>query len=164
MKTFADEHTDELLTMLKSFRWLEQMRPVLTYTLTLPEDWEFVEGDEELAVYVPKSNTEDDDNAPLIFVINFKVSVEQEMREDFLTEFFLKEETKTLLGTEDVTIDSHEATLYLIEDIKEDGRKVVNLVCLIYTDKATYGIMSVQSEVVTLELFKNVFNSWKLVK
>lgn len=164
MQTFAEEHKEELMTMLKSFRWVDQVKPVLTYTLTLPEGWVLDEGDEELAVYAPQSEGEPDPNAPFIFVMNFKSPVEEEYREGFIQDFFMHEETKKLIGTEELTIDSNQAILYFIEDTKEDGKKVVNLICIIYAEKTAYGIMTTQSEVVTPEFFKTVIQSWKLVK
>lgn len=164
IKTFAEEHQDELLTMMKSFHWTEQVNPVLSYTLTLPEEWSFIEGDEELAVFARKDDQLDDPNTPFIFVINFKAPVEEELREGFIQDFFMHEETKKLVTAESLTIDSQEATLYFIEDTKEDGQKVINLVCVVYTQEAAYGIMAVQSEVITPEFFKTAIHSWKLLQ
>lgn len=163
-KQYAEEHTEELLTMLKSFRWMENVRPVLTYSLDLPEGWFLAEGDEEMAVYAREGDSPEDRSAPLLIVVNFKSPIRAELREGFIQEFFMPEEANKLIGTENLTIDSEEAILYFIDDVNSAGKETVNMVCMIYTPKTAYGLMAVQNEAMTTGFFKSLIMSWKLLK
>lgn len=148
----------ELLTMLRSFRWLDDTARA-TYSMIFPVGWKLAANTDLVQVFTPDGVPYD--KAPTCITVVREEHVFTAEEKNGYHEILMKQYPGAILQKSfNLTIDSHDAFMMYLAVQRADGMEMVFLNCVIYTPSCTFVVMGVRNAGLTEELFETVVKTF----